>query len=400
MKILIVHRYFKPDKTPCSEILYEVANFLGQKNFVDVLSSIPKNLNKKELDNFFFLNNNVNFNISRIPLYKETEGLLIRIINSIKLSFHIIKNCLKKNYDAVIVTSTPPILCAFLTTLILKIQKKRMIYFCMDLNPELSLVLNDLKKNLFFKILMLIDNYSCKFADPVLVHSRDMEKTLRERKDGQNYKIKILNNFAIEQSNSNQSISRISNKYFDDNKLKIIFAGNIGRFQNLDFFIQTLQRSNLNEKIQLLIMGEGSNKKKLQDKLINKNLNIKFLDYQSPTIAKRIIKEADLGLISLYENMYKYAYPSKIMTYLQQGVPLLCMIEKNSELIEDMLLMNYGFWYNNNDTKSLSDLLINLTKDNLWKKKMKTNAINAFEKKFSSSLVLNKWNEILEKKKI
>ncbi len=270
----------------------------------------------------------------------------------------------------------------------------------MDLNPELSLVLNDLKKNLFYKILMLIDNYSCKFADPVLVHSRDMEKTLRERKDGQNYKIKILNNFAIEQSNSNQSINKISNNYFDDNKLKIIFAGNIGRFQNLDFFIQALQRSNLNEKIQLLIMGEGSNKKKLQDKLINKNLNIKFLDYQSPTIAKRIIKEADLGLVSLYENMYKYAYPSKIMTYLQQGVPLLCMIEKNSELIEDMLLMNYGFWYNNNDTKSLSDLLINLTKDNSWKKKMKTNAINAFEKKFSSSLVLNRWSEILEKKQI
>tara|TARA_B100001109_G_scaffold232131_1_gene209745 strand:+ start:2470 stop:3672 length:1203 start_codon:yes stop_codon:yes gene_type:complete len=400
LKILIVHRYFKPDKTSCSEILYQVANFLGQKNFVDVLSSIPKNLNKKELDNFFFLNNNVNFNISRIPLYKEKEGLLIRIINSIKLSFRIIKNCLKKNYDAVIVTSTPPILCAFLTTLILKIQKKRMIYFCMDLNPELSLVLNDLKKNLFYKILMLIDNYSCKFADPVLVHSRDMEKTLRERKDGQNYKIKILNNFAIEQSNSNQSINKISNNYFDDNKLKIIFAGNIGRFQNLDFFIQALQRSNLNEKIQLLIMGEGSNKKKLQDKLINKNLNIKFLDYQSPTIAKRIIKEADLGLVSLYENMYKYAYPSKIMTYLQQGVPLLCMIEKNSELIEDMLLMNYGFWYNNNDTKSLSDLLINLTKDNSWKKKMKTNAINAFEKKFSSSLVLNRWSEILEKKQI
>lgn len=400
MKILIVHRYFKPDITPCSQILYEVANFLGQKNFVDVLSSIPKNLNKKELNNFFFLNNNVNFNISRITLYKETEGLLIRVINSIKLSFFIAKNCLKKNYDAVIVTSTPPILCAFLTAVILKIQKKRMIYFCMDLNPELSLVLNDLKKNLFYKILMLLDNYSCKFADPVLVHSRDMEKTLREREDGKNYKIKILNNFAIDQLTSNQSLNEISNKYFDENKLKIIYAGNIGRFQNLDFLIQTLEISNLNEKIQLLIMGEGINKKKLQDKLINKKLNIKFLDYQSPAIAKKIIKEADLGFVSLYDNMYKYSYPSKIMTYLQQGVPLLCMVEKNSELIEDMLSMNYGFWCNNNDIKSLSDLLINLTKDKSWKKKLSVNAINAFKKKFSSNIILNKWSEILEKKKI
>jgi glycosyltransferase involved in cell wall biosynthesis len=400
LKILIVHRYFKPNKTPCSEILYEVANFLGNKNYVDVLSSIPKNLSKKELNNFFFSNIYVNFKINRITLFKETEDLLIRIINSIKLSFHIIKNCLKKNYDVVIVTSTPPILCAFVTTIILKIQKKRMIYFCMDLNPELSLVLNDLKKTLFYKILMFLDNYSCKFADPVLVHSRDMEKTLRDRIDGQNYKIKILNNFAIDQLTSNQSLNEISNKYFDENKLKIIYAGNIGRFQNLDFLIQTLEISNLNEKIQLLIMGDGINKKKIQDKLMNKKLKIKFLDYQNPTVAKEIIKEADLGFVTLYDNVYKYSYPSKIMTYLQQGVPLLCMVEKNSELIEDMLSMNYGFWCNNNDIKSLSDLLINLTKDKSWKKKLSVNAINAFKKKFSSNIVLNKWSEILEKKKI
>ena len=65
-----------------------------------------------------------------------------------------------------------------------------------------------------------------------------------------------------------------------------------------------------------------------------------------------------------------------------------------------MLSMNYGFWCNNNDIKSLSDLLINLTKDKSWKKKLSVNAINAFKKKFSSNIILNKWSEILEKKKI
>ena len=124
MKILIVHRYFKPNKTPCAEILFEVANFLGKKNFIEVLTSIPNNLSKKETNDFFFKKTNVNFKINRIVLFKETKSLFIRIVNSIKLSTHIIKNCLQKNYDVVIVTSTPPILCAFITSLILKIKKK------------------------------------------------------------------------------------------------------------------------------------------------------------------------------------------------------------------------------------------------------------------------------------
>ena len=42
-KILIVHRYFSPDKSSCSEILYNLARFLSTKiDEVDIVTSYPQ----------------------------------------------------------------------------------------------------------------------------------------------------------------------------------------------------------------------------------------------------------------------------------------------------------------------------------------------------------------------
>ena len=46
-KLLIVSRYFWPDKTPESAILFSLATFLVSKGHsVDVLSSYPSDINK------------------------------------------------------------------------------------------------------------------------------------------------------------------------------------------------------------------------------------------------------------------------------------------------------------------------------------------------------------------
>ena len=49
MKILIVHRYFKPDKTSCSNILYEISRFLAKNNEHNLAKNIIQSalLNKE-----------------------------------------------------------------------------------------------------------------------------------------------------------------------------------------------------------------------------------------------------------------------------------------------------------------------------------------------------------------
>ena len=196
MKILLVHRYFKPEKTSCSDILYEIARFLANNNKIDVLSSLPSFETVAVKKKFLYKQTLEKINIERIYLKTETKSLFLRIFNASKLSISMIKKVFRGKYDIIIVTSTPPILCAFVASILAKQLNKRIIYYCMDINPEISLVMSDLKNNLLYKFFLFVENITCKIANPILVHSNDMMKTLEKRKNGKNYNIKIINNFA------------------------------------------------------------------------------------------------------------------------------------------------------------------------------------------------------------
>ena len=98
--------------------------------------------------------------------------------------------------------------------------------------------------------------------------------------------------------------------------------------------------------------------------------NVKFLGYKSYDLAKDLISNSDLGLVSLIPNMYKFAYPSKTMSYLEQGIPILATLEKESDLGKDIKKDKFGFVVPINQHKNLADLLIKLNNDHSWKKKL------------------------------
>ena len=107
---------------------------------------------------------------------------------------------------------------------------------------------------------MKLDNWTCKKANPVLVHSVDMLKTLRSRKEGKKYNIQIMNNFSPISSKRKIRID-LYNKINPKN-LNIIYAGNLGRFQSLETAIKAMGLLNHKKNIRLMIIGDGVEKKK------------------------------------------------------------------------------------------------------------------------------------------
>ena len=152
--------------------------------------------------------------------------------------------------------------------------------------------------------------------------------------------------------------------------------------------------------IELIIMGNGVEKKKLLEKVKKKNLNVRFLDYQPLEFTKSIIKNADIGLVTLVPKIYKYAYPSKIMTYLEQGIPIIYNLEAESEIVKSARSKGYGFYTKFGNKNSMANLLIRLADDNKWKKEMRKRALQAFKKNFSANVVLNKWSKIINDLKV
>lgn len=397
MHILVLHRYYWPDKAPCANILKEiVAHLADEGNRLEVVSSKPSRYSANESQEISALTFENSVKVNRLDLPVEYGRSIIRVTNAIRLGIYVLFKSLFNNYDVIISTSIPPVLGGFFSALSAKLTGSKFIYYSMDLHPELGQVSGDFKNPLLFKILQSIDNWTCLQADPVLVHSIDMLNTLRNRPSGNKFKIELVNNFAISSKNNHDHTYK-HNKTKRQVNLRLIFAGNIGRFQGLESFIHALGIIKHRKDIELILIGEGAQKNSLKTSADELNANVLFLDYQPLETVKSIIKTADIGLVTLIPEMYKYAYPSKTMIYLEQGIPIITNIEANSELVKQMELEGYGFSVSNDDANIISEMLLNLADDITWKAPMKKAALKAFEKNFSSDIILQKWSNLLNR---
>ena len=169
----------------------------------------------------------------------------------------------------------------------------------------------------------------------------------------------------------------------------------MGRFQGLETAIKAMSLINKNKDIELIFIGEGLNKKNLIKLSKELQANAKFYPYLEPSLAKNFIKKADLGLISLTKNVYKFSYPSKTMTYLELGKPIIAIVEEESNIAQDLISGSYGYVVPHEED-SLANLLIYLKKNSQEVSLKSLNAFKSYEDLFSERVVLKKWVAIIE----
>ena len=80
---------------------------------------------------------------------------------------------------------------------------------------------------------------------------------------------------------------------------------------------------------------------------------------------------------------------------MEQGIPILALIEKESDLAKKVLQNNIGFVSSINDHKSLADLLIKLYENQSWKLELKKPCLETFQSEFLDEVILKKWKKLV-----
>jgi glycosyltransferase involved in cell wall biosynthesis len=324
--------------------------------------------------------------VERLSLPNESGRPFVRIFNAFRLGSALIWKVIRNRYDVIMISTAPPVLVG-----------SRFIYHCMDIHPEVGKVSGEFSHPLLFKLLSKVDSWSCRQAGPVVVLSRDMEKTLRGRDFGDELSIRVFNNFSLP---TQDVISDNLPFEWHQECFTVLFAGNIGRFQGLDIVVEAMGKLKGRKDIEFVLMGEGVAKKSLQQKAKELGASIRFIGHQPVEVAKAAMRRADAGFVSLVGEVYKYAYPSKTMAYLEQGCPLIVAVEPESELALDVVAGAYGHTILPGDSQGLADLLVVLAEDRHAKMKMRYAATRKYEKDFSEDIMLQKWSLLLQENEI
>lgn len=331
MKVLLTHRYFWPDSPPYGVMLHSLSKVIANNGHdVHVYASRPsyresssENAPAKELDE--------GVTIWRgSVLGTEISNFIVRAINVVMYCSGLFYAIIRLRPDVVTAATFPPIAAGWFASIAAKIVGARFIYHMQDIHPEVSLYSNGLLgRGVVCRLLMGIDNQTLRRAASVVVLSTDMANTLRDRKV-ELTDIRVINNPPVTAMLSDDIPPKEFRK--DPRKTRVIFAGNLGRFQNLSLLAEGVAECFAEfPLLELVFLGEGSVAGELK-KIWADSPQVKFLPFVPFEQAKILLEESDVGLVSLQSDIYRVSFPSKMTTYLSLSLPMLVLVEKNSEL--------------------------------------------------------------------
>jgi len=395
LKVLAIHRFYWPDTPPYASMLRVIVRqWVNDGHEVDVLSSQPsykagvknqKQPAKEVVDGA---------QVARLNLPSETGRPLVRILNALRLGVGVFwQAVIRKRYDVVMISTSPPVLGGWFTALVARLTGARFIYHCMDIHPEIGRISGEFRNPGVFSLLSRIDRWTCAQARPVVVLSEDMADTLIARKAEAPPETLVINNFSLP---SEDSASDELPFPWSDEQFVLLFAGNIGRFQGLDVLFDAMAHLRNRQDIRLVMMGDGTEKERLSRKAEESDANVSFVGHQSVEVAKAAMFKASAGFVSLVPELYRYAYPSKTMTYLEQGCPVLVAVETDSCLARDVVRNGAGMAVPSGDVDALVNAISSLADEPESISSMQTNALEFSAKAFATDVVLAKWSSLFK----
>lgn len=137
-----------------------------------------------------------------------------------------------------------------------------------------------------------------------------------------------------------------------------IYGGNLGKPQGVDYIIKCIENTK-NDKIFYLIIGSGTEYKKIETYIENNHpSNLLLFDYMGKMEYELVLANSDVGLLFLDKKFTIPNFPSRILSYMKYGLPIVAATDNNTD-IKDLIEKNFiGFW---NHSGNVEDFIKNVT---------------------------------------
>ena len=410
MKILIVTQYFYPENLPINFIASLLAKdkvqidiLTGKPNYPDGIFIKPHGFFSKIVER------NKNFTIYRFPLIPRGRknkriGLIFNylsfVLSAIVLSPFFF---FKKKYDYIFVYANSPITKAIPAIFIGKFLKVPVILWVQDLWPD-NVINSGLKLPKFlYRVIFFITAFIYKKVDLIATQSEDFINKIKNDFGTKDEKLYYLPNTIDEIFlEENEDVNLPKKLLEKKDSFKILFTGNISRHQGLEDLLAVSEliekELKTTRKIEFFLVGEGSQKKHLEDIILKKEINnVHFLGSFPLKEMPAFIKKCDALFISLKADQnYNLTIPNKLQSYLASSKPIIGNIGGVSKKI--ILESEAGFVSEPGNVQKLADIIIQMSKTS--KKQLEEigkNGTNYYKDNFSNEVFLKNFRRLLTK---
>lgn len=142
----------------------------------------------------------------------------------------------------------------------------------------------------------------------------------------------------------------IRNKYgLPTDKLIFIYGGNLGKPQGIDYPIKCLDANKERKDCFFVVVGNGTEYHKLASwmsgvRCLTENVCVKLMERLPKEDYDMLARSCDVGLIFLDHRFTIPNYPSRLLPYLENRMPVICCTDPNTDIGRIAEENGYGFW--------------------------------------------------------
>lgn len=303
MNIVIASRLFLPEPGAAALRLGGLAQALADRDYsVTVLTSTYQKQTA-------YL---PSVKIKRLPVLRDklgaVRGYFPYLSFDIPLFFRLL---VQRNVKAVI--CEPPPTTGLITRIACAIKKVPYVYFAGD-------ILTDATKEagapaIIVKTVEKLEQFAMRGASLVITVTPGVDSRAKEL--GAKSTVLVPNGVDTQQYRGDIP------KDFPSNKRVLLYAGTTSPVHGSGIFISAFRIVHeLYPDSELVYLGQGADWENLKRQASLTSLPIRFLPLVPNEVAKGWYKHATIGLVSLTDNNYSYAYATKCLSSLSQGTPV------------------------------------------------------------------------------
>lgn len=392
MKVLIVSQYFWPENFRINDLVEELVRY-GHE--IQVLTGYPNYPQGDVFPDFIqhpeLYNKYRGADIVRVPIFSRGKGKIKLTINYLSfvlsaMTFGVYK-LKKENFDIIFVFEPSPVTVCLPAILLKKIKKAPVIMWTLDLWPESLYAVGVIKSKLILSLIGKLVRFIYKHCDLILAQSHSfVEQISKYCLDSS--KVKYFPSWA---ENIPSTVEIAPEIEYKKNIFNVLFTGNIGEAQDFPAILDAAEYLK-HEEVRLLIVGSGRLKEWVSKEIKKRKLqSIVLLVGQFPIDRMpSFYNHAQALLVSLKsDDCLSLVIPGKVQSYLTSGLPIIGMVDGESELIIND--SGSGYTCSAGDGFGLSIIIkkMQLTSE-FQREKMGINAKKYAKKEFDRSVLLRR----------
>ena len=340
MKVLQLTGYFLPEKAASIYLVENRLEAFANEGFDMVIhaSRPTRGLSDEEYAEYKNRKEEMMYDgklrVHRFAMYREGKNPVLRAMRySFNWIIQLWYGITEKNVDCVYLESTPPIQ-GLLGSLLKVFRNVPFVYCLQDIFPD-SLAGTSLAKKggLLWKIGRVIEDFTYKYADKIIVISEDFKKNIMAKGVPED-KIVVIYNWVDQ--NKVVDVPREENKLFDAygldrSKFYITYNGNIGLTQNMDMLLGVAKElQNEYEDIHFVLVGNGAYLDEVKRKVAEQQLNnVHLLTFQPYEDISHVFSLGDASLVISKPGVGANSVPSKTWSIMSASRPVLANFDEN-----------------------------------------------------------------------